>query len=891
MIISMAWRRWAKNACLYATLVGVIMVPIATAEGILYPIESESRTTHLLDGVWDFRLADPADSAIGHREGWYKQQLRLTGGTIPMPVPSSYNDITEDKEVRDHVGVVWYDRTFYAPKSWSTDNLRVWLRFGGVHYAAQVFLNGGMVLSHSGGHVPFQIEVTSELKYGDKNLISVAVNNTLTDITVPQGQVNELATDNGTKIVQGYTFDFFNYAGIHRSVVLYTTPISYIDDIDVSTDINGDTGIITYKVTAGENPSGTPEASVSLVDRDGNYVIQDVAGLEGKLEVPQAKLWWPFLMDTDPAYLYTLEVRLTTDSGVSADVYRLPVGIRKVEWNNTAVTINGKPIYIRGFGRHEDSDIRGKGHDFPLIVRDYNLIKWLGANAYRTSHYPYSEEIMDFADKEGIMIIDECPGVNIGGYGFKDELLSAHKAALTTLYKRDKNRPSVIMWSVANEALTANTGADTYFRFMTSYTNTSDKFHPVPSSQHCTVATILVTLEMRLTGFLEFGKDAATLPPRGFDGSLSILLNEGCDWLLTGEDKISVTVRKTFIYDNQLVWGSRSAVAEHIKSLDSSRPITMAMSASYSGDKAGEFMDVIGFNRYNSWYSNGGRTDTIIPNVMSEARDWFTKYNKPIIMTEYGADTMPGLHISPEYIWSEEYQVTVLSKHFEAFDNLMKEGFFIGEMIWNFADFNTAQRRRKGVEMYSEVTAANSWIANKKGLSTSEWISSLKMTANLAAVRSVPGRSFDGTCTRYGCPEIETLAHVLVFCEQGLFLRNSRHHLVRSKIAAALRNKGWIVEEEISCLPENGSTKRVDILAYNADTKQGIIVDPTIPYTRVGGNKKGVFTRERQPKASAHLLRKRYWAVAQELDNATPPSDLDEYIISPKSKKSLRNEL
>jgi len=58
--------------------------------------------------------------------------------------------------------------------------------------------------------------------------------------------------------------------------------------------------------------------------------------------------------------------------------------------------------------------IRGKGHDFPLIARDYNLIKWIGANAYRTSHYPYSEEIMDFADREGIMIIDECPAVDIG---------------------------------------------------------------------------------------------------------------------------------------------------------------------------------------------------------------------------------------------------------------------------------------------------------------------------------------------------------------------------------------------------------------------------------------------------------------------------------------------
>ncbi|KAJ4434815.1 hypothetical protein ANN_23386 [Periplaneta americana] len=80
------------------------------------------------------------------------------------------------------------------------------------------------------------------------------------------------------------------------------------------------------------------------------------------------------------------------------------------------------------------------------------------------------------------------------------------------------------------------------------------------------------------------------------------------------------------------------------------------------------------------------------------------------------------------------------------------------------------------------------------------------------------------------CPEIETLAHILGFCEQGLLLKNSRHHLIRSKIAAALRNNGWIVEEEISCLAENGSTRRLDILAYNADTKQGIIVDLRIRF-------------------------------------------------------------
>ncbi|KAJ4438440.1 hypothetical protein ANN_14385 [Periplaneta americana] len=132
-----------------------------------------------------------------------------------------------------------------------------------------------------------------------------------------------------------------------------------------------------------------------------------------------------------------------------------------------------------------------------------------------------------------------------------------------------------------------------------------------------------------------------------------------------------------------------------------------------------------------------------------------------------------------------------------------------------YESWKTLSGRGKGVEMYSEVTATNSWIANKKGLSTSEWISSLKMTANLAAVRSVPGRSLDGTRCRHGCPEIETLAHTSSY---------------KIKIAAALRNKGWIVEEEISCPAENRSTRRVDILAYNADTKQGIIVDPTIRF-------------------------------------------------------------
>ncbi|KAJ4432134.1 hypothetical protein ANN_20750 [Periplaneta americana] len=102
------------------------------------------------------------------------------------------------------------------------------------------------------------------------------------------------------------------------------------------------------------------------------------------------------------------------------------------------------------------------------------------------------------------------------------------------------------------------------------------------------------------------------------------------------------------------------------------------------------------------------------------------------------------------------------------------------------------------------------------------------MNANLAAVRGVPGRSLDGSRCRHGCPETENLAHVQGQCNRGLLLRNARHHHVRSLIASALRKKSWTVEEEVFCLATNGSSRRIDIIAYSQTTKKGYIIDPTI---------------------------------------------------------------
>ncbi|EFN67454.1 Beta-glucuronidase [Camponotus floridanus] len=614
--------------------------------GLLYPRESESREVRSLDGLWDFAVSE-GDALRGYREGWYALDLSKASEVMKMPVPSSYNDITTSRNLRDHVGAVWYQRTFFVPSFWRDQ--RVFVRFGSVNYLAQVWINGVLVTNHEMGHLPFEGELSSYLTFGAENRITVAVDNTLLQTSVPQGKIVEMVTDNGTAHMQTYTFDFFNYAGIHRSVLLYTTPRVYVEDISVRTSLIGEMGIVKYIIQPnGLREGEIPICMVSLYDAEQNLAINEpVEGLSGTLKVPFVKLWWPRGMDSKPGYLYTLEVKLWVENDTKVDIYRLPIGIRTLAWTNTSLLLNDRPVYMRGFGKHEDSAIRGRGFDLVTSVRDHELLQWVGANAYRTSHYPYSDEVLDMADRLGFLIIDECPSVDTEN--FSPSLLSRHKDSLSELIRRDKNRPSVIMWSLANEPRTQLAEADEYFK----------------------------------------------------------------------------------------------QIAQHTKAIDPTRPVTIALARAVQEDKAGQFLDVISFNRYNAWYSNPGRIDMINDRVYEEAEAWHKKYNKPVLISEYGADTMPGLHELPEYVWSEEYQKELLSKHFEAFDRLRHEGYFIGEFIWNFADFRTAQT-----------------------------------------------------------------------------------------------------------------------------------------YTRVGGNRKGIFTRDRQPKMAAHHVRKRYHALAVELDGVQIPGEVEDYYIS-----------
>ena len=110
------------------------------------------------------------------------------------------------------------------------------------------------------------------------------------------------------------------------------------------------------------------------------------------------------------------------------DCYKLPIGIRTIKVTDKQFLINGKPFYFKGFGKHEDSEIRGKGYDEVIVIKDFNLLKWIGANSFRTSHYPYAEEILYLADREGIVIIDEVPAVGLNMWNKKEKIFTKRRA-------------------------------------------------------------------------------------------------------------------------------------------------------------------------------------------------------------------------------------------------------------------------------------------------------------------------------------------------------------------------------------------------------------------------------------------------------------------------------
>ncbi|WP_141845144.1 beta-glucuronidase [Humibacillus xanthopallidus] len=557
---------------------------------MLRPQDTSTRETKRLDGLWSFEL--DGDSA-GRDAGWFR-------GPLPSPrdmaVPASFNDLTADAAVRDYVGDIWYQRTVRVPRGW-TDQ-RVVLHFESATHRATVWVDDHEVVSHEGGYTPFEADVTEFVTPGEEVRITALVNNTLSFQSIPPGVIEDTAAGKA----QRYWHDFFNFAGIHRSVWLAATPQARIENLTVVTGFSGDVGSVDFAVETAD--SDGLEVRTVLRDAAGREVATG-SGATGSLRVDDVHLWAP-----GHGYLYDLEVQLVDDTGVVLDTYHQSVGIRTVEVRGTEFLINGDPFYFKGFGMHEDHSTIGKAHSPAHLVQDFELLDWIGANSFRTSHYPYSEDVLDYADRHGIVIIDETAAVGLnmglgggifGGQGYttfspdtiNETTREVHAQAIRELIARDKNHPSVVLWSIANEPESDTEGAEDYFRPLFDVAREADPSRPV--------------------------------------GFVNVML------------------------------------------------------APHGSCRVSQFADVLMLNRYYGWYVNTGDLAGAEIAWTEELTGWASE-GKPIIITEYGADTLAGNHSLTPQPWSEEYQVDYLDMNHRVFDACEA---VVGEHVWNFADFAT----------------------------------------------------------------------------------------------------------------------------------------------------------------------------------------------------------
>lgn len=540
-----------------------------------------------LNGFWDV-LLDPEDA------GESKEFFKGFKSHDVIYVPSSYN---EQNPLWDtYANIIWFQKRFFVPKEYT--GKRAWLIFKGAGYITKVWLNGIYLGMHEGSYTQFKFDATNAIKFGDWNILVVKIDNKLSFDRIPPGRsINETV------------FDFYPYGGIHRDVYIEFTAHSYIEDITVLTDHEGH-----LKVEVQVHALKPCKVGLQLIDTEEEKEVYSsrVECANGKAyietKIPNIIPWEP-----ENPHLYKLRASLLIDENIVDSVEEF-IGFRKVEIINGKLTINGKTVFLKGFGRHEDYPITGKYVPGSVLVRDFYLMKNINANSFRTSHYPYSDEHLDLADKFGFLVILETP-ICLSGMR-SDEIarkwcsdpsvIDKALRMVEEMVRQHKNRPSVIMYSIMNE------------------------------------------------------------PP-------------------TDLDECAELAKK---------------LIERIKKLDPSRPVTLA-SHRRINDKALQYVDVISLNFYYGWYSEWGNVEYGLRRAIEETEKIHELYpSKPIIITEFGADAIAGLHHDPPVMWTEDYQALFIEKYINEFS---KREYIQGLHIWNFADFRTPQNpgrtvlNRKGV--------------------------------------------------------------------------------------------------------------------------------------------------------------------------------------------------
>ncbi len=404
-------------------------VPELTSLHRLPPRATLARTpsswTASLDGAWDFRrVARPEDAprAVGLARGWDAVEVpslwtmqgydRPHYTNVQMPFPERPPHVPEENPT----GI--YRRRFRVPRGWR--GRRVVLRFGGVEGVLYVLLNGEAVGLSKDSRTPAEFDVTGLVRPGVNELHAVVVR--WSDASFVEDQ------------------DQWWQAGISRGASLLSLGAGSVTDFFARCRLDDD---YRHGLLAVEVEGGGP-LDARLLDPGGKLVLE--RRFSGSFEAPVRS---PRQWSAEAPALYTLEL-----SGAGETV-SCRVGFRRVEIRDRRLLVNGRAVLIKGVNRHEHDDVRGRAVTRASMEADVRLMKRFNVNAVRTSHYPNDPYWLDLCDRHGLYVVDEA---NVEAHAYYDDLCRDPRYAAAFLERtqnmveRDKNHPSVILWSLGNES-------------------------------------------------------------------------------------------------------------------------------------------------------------------------------------------------------------------------------------------------------------------------------------------------------------------------------------------------------------------------------------------------------------------------------------------------------
>ncbi len=334
-----------------------------------------------------------------------------------LNVPGDWN--SQNEELLYYEGTIWYEHDFFIhPQS----NKRYFLRFNAINYDAYVSLNDKKLGVHAGGFTPFEFEVTKQVNDGN-NFIVIKVNDTRKKENVP--------TDN---------FDWWNYGGITRDVLLAEMSSTFIKDYKIQLAKNDLNKIEGYVQLDGDNLS--QQIKINIPEAGLQTTVTTGANGKAIFSIPVKKLsyWSP-----ENPKLYNVYISSNTDS------VHDEIGFRTIEAKGTDILLNGKPVFLRGICLHdEDPLIPGRVRNIGDARMLLSWAKELNCNFIRLAHYPHNEEESHLADSMGLLLWEEVPVYWTIDWT-NDSTLRNAQHQITDLIQRDKNRASVIVWSIGNE--------------------------------------------------------------------------------------------------------------------------------------------------------------------------------------------------------------------------------------------------------------------------------------------------------------------------------------------------------------------------------------------------------------------------------------------------------